>query len=85
MEEVGDATKTGRSRPQGIGNVIQVGDTSGTTLWFRHLVTLCGNGEEGRRDTHRFSLEEYREAGNTVEKCYMGDALSRTSAGSRRK
>ena len=34
MKEVGDIDMTVRGGPKGVGNVLQGGGTSGTTLWI---------------------------------------------------
>ena len=78
--QVGDASKTERSGPQGIVNFLQGVDTSGTTLWVSDLGTFGGNGKEGRGETHRFSLEDYRETGVAITRQDTGHVLIRISA-----
>ena len=44
LGEVGDTVMMGRSGPQGVGNVLQGGGTSGTTFWICYFGDFSGNG-----------------------------------------
>ena len=49
-------------KPQGGGNVLQGGGPNDTTVWFVDVGPFEGNGEDGRRGTHRFPWVDHREA-----------------------
>ena len=84
MGEDGDTATTRRGIPQGVGNVLQGGGTSNITVLFGYFGPFGGNGEEGRRNTNRFSLIDHGEYSAADSRRYMGDAQGRSSARSGR-
>ena len=44
MGETGGTALTGRGRTKGVGNVVQGGGSSDTTVWFGDVGTFGSNG-----------------------------------------
>ena len=73
LGETGETALTGRGRPQGGGNVLQSGGSSNITVWLGDVGPYGGNGEEGRRVTHRLPQIDHGEASALDGRGDMGD------------
>ena len=74
MRETGDTASMGGGRTQGVGNFLQDSGAGNSTVWIGYVVPFGGNGEEVRRDTHRVTATDHREAIDTVKRQDMGDS-----------
>ena len=78
----GDTALAGRGITQGGVNILQGNCPSDITLWFVDMGPFVGNGEEGRRGTHRLPQRYHREESSADKRRGVGDARVRSSAGS---
>ena len=74
LGEVGEVDKKGIGIPQSGGNILQGGDTGGTTLWIGDLGNFGGDGEDGGGDSHRVSKAYHGEAGAGERIWDVGDS-----------
>ena len=63
MGEVGGDGNKGRGKTQSGGNILQVCDTGGDTVWLGELGPIDGNVESGGRDSHRISEKNRGKSG----------------------
>ena len=77
LGEVGKTVKMVREGPQGVGNVLQGGGTSGTNFWLVDFGNYGSNGDIGH--IHGFSETNQGEARATNIRRDMGDSQGRSS------
>ena len=84
MGGTGGTASTGRDRTQGVGNFLQGGGTSGSTVWVGDVGPFSINGKEGREVTHRVPATDHGEYIKVIRIRDMGDAEGgRRTRGSR--
>ena len=82
MGEIGEDSKKLSGGTQCGGNVLQGGDTGGTTIWLRYLGNIGGNGEDFGGGGNGVSNTNHGESSTVEDRRDMGYYQVVSSSGS---